>query len=62
MEAEKLFGRVVVKEGKNYMVELSLLKISVILNPLAENVEKVIEDLKKLQANGDCNIQDEINE
>lgn len=38
MEAEKLFGRVDQKTGRNYMVELSLLKISVILNPLAENV------------------------
>lgn len=40
------------------MVELSLLKISAILNPLVENIEKVIEDLKKLQGYGDCNIQD----
>ncbi len=56
-----MFNKVKEKSTKNYMVELSLLKISVILNALSENVEKVIVDLKKLQENSDCNIQDEIN-
>lgn len=35
LEAERLFGKVMEKAMKNYMVELSLLKISVILNPLS---------------------------